>query len=413
MTAAKSSRVDEADILIAGGGLAGLSLGVALKSALGADVAVVVADPSFARAAVDDGRAAAFAAAACRMFRALGAWEAIEPEAQAILDMVVTDSRTMDPVRPVFLTFGGDVAPGEPFAWMAPNAAVLRALRQRADELGVVLLPTGVASFDAGAGHTAVMLTDGNALQASLLVACDGGRSRLREAAGIRTVGWDYGQSGIVCTVAHEYEHNGRAEEHFLPAGPFAILPLKGNRSSIVWTEETGRANRLCALPKPLFLDELETRFGHRLGTIEVVDKPAAYPLGLKVARDFVADRLALVGDAAHVIHPIAGQGINMGFRDVAALAECLAEAMRLGLDPGAPDVLARYQRWRRFDTALMGATTDGLNRLFSNSSEPLRAIRDLGLGLVDRMPRLKDFFVRQAAGMTGDVPRLLRGEAI
>ncbi len=401
------------DILIAGGGLAGLSLAVALKSALGADAAVTVADPSFARAPVDDGRAAAFAAAACRMFRTLGVWDAVEPEAQPILDMVVTDSRTMDPVRPVFLTFGGDVAPGEPFASMAPNATVLHSLRRRAEALGVSLLAAGVEGFATGTERTTASLSNGLTLAARLLVACDGGRSRLREAAGIRTVGWDYGQSGIVCTVAHEYPHEGRAEEHFLPAGPFATLPLRGNRSSIVWTEETGRASRLCALPKPLFLDELETRFGHRLGAIEIVDKPAAYPLGLKVARDFVAERLALVGDAAHVIHPIAGQGINMGFRDVAALAECIAEAMRLGLDPGAPDVLARYQRWRRFDTALMGATTDGLNRLFSNSSEPLRAIRDLGLGLVDRMPRLKDFFIRQAAGMTGDVPRLLRGEAI
>jgi 2-octaprenyl-6-methoxyphenol hydroxylase len=403
----------DTDILIAGGGLAGLCLAVAIKDALGPDTAVTVADPALSAAPADEGRASAFAAAACRMFRTLGAWEAIEPEAQPILDMVVTDSRTMDPVRPVFLTFAGEVAPGEPFAWMAPNATVIRALRSRAEALGVTFAATGVDGIAPDAAFNTAQLTDGRVLKARLLVACDGGRSRIRDMAGIRTVGWDYGQSGIVCTVAHEYEHHGRAEEHFLPAGPFATLPLKGNRSSIVWTEQTERAKRLCALPKALFLDELETRFGHRLGVLDVVDKPAAYPLGLKVARDFVAPRLALVGDAAHVIHPIAGQGINMGFRDVAALAECIAEAMRLGLDPGAPDVLARYQRWRRFDTALMGATTDGLNRLFSNASEPLRAIRDLGLGLVDRMPALKGFFVRQAAGITGDVPRLLRGETI
>ncbi len=403
----------DTDILIAGGGLAGLCLAVAIKDALGPDTAVTVADPALSMAPADEGRASAFAAAACRMFRTLGAWEAIEPEAQPILDMVVTDSRTMDPVRPVFLTFAGEVAPGEPFAWMAPNATVIRALRSRAEALGVTFAATGVDGIAPDAAFNTAQLTDGRVLKARLLVACDGGRSRIRDMAGIRTAGWDYGQSGIVCTVAHEYEHHGRAEEHFLPAGPFATLPLKGNRSSIVWTEQTERAKRLCALPKALFLDELETRFGHRLGVLDVVDKPAAYPLGLKVARDFVARRLALVGDAAHVIHPIAGQGINMGFRDVAALAECIAEAMRLGLDPGAPDVLARYQRWRRFDTALMGATTDGLNRLFSNASEPLRAIRDLGLGLVDRMPALKGFFVRQAAGITGDVPRLLRGETI
>ncbi|MEI8146250.1 MAG: FAD-dependent monooxygenase, partial [Alphaproteobacteria bacterium] len=187
----------------------------------------------------------------------------------------------------------------------------------------------------------------------------------------------------------------------------------KGNRSSIVWTEESGRAERLCALPKPLFLDELESRFGLKLGEIEVIDTPRAFPLGLKVARSFVGDRLALVGDSAHVIHPIAGQGINMGLRDVAALAECVVEAARLGLDIGQADVLARYERWRRFDTVAMGAVTDGLNRLFSNHSDPLRMVRDLGLGLVDRLPGMKAMFMRQAAGLTGDVPRLLRGEAL
>lgn len=398
-------------VLIAGGGMAGLSLAVALKTSLGPSFSITVADPTLATPPADAGRASAFAAAARRMFEATGVWDAIAPEAQPILDMVVTDSRTLDVVRPVFLTFDGEVAPGEPFAHMAPNAVVTRALWERAGALGVTFAATSVAGFEAGPEASRVTLADGRVITTPLLVACDGGRSRLRDLAGIRTVGWDYGQSGIVCTVAHEHDHEGRAEEHFLPAGPFAILPLTGRRSSIVWTEESGRAERLCRLPAELFLDELETRFGHRLGEIRVLDKPAAYPLGLKVARDFVAPRLALVGDAAHVIHPIAGQGINMGFRDVAALAECLADAARLGMDHGAADVLARYQRWRRFDTAVMGVTTDGLNRLFSNGSQPLRFVRDLGLGLVDRMPGLKSFFIRQAAGITGDVPKLLRGQ--
>ncbi|MDP3544689.1 MAG: ubiquinone biosynthesis hydroxylase [Phreatobacter sp.] len=404
---------DRTALLIAGGGLAGLSLAVAVKTALGSAFSVTIADPAIAAPPADHGRASAFAAAARRMFETVGVWDEIAPEAQPILDMIVTDSRTLDVVRPVFLTFAGEVSPGEPFAHMAPNATVTRALWNRARALGVEMRPTSVSAFEPGPASTRVTLDDGTALTAGLLVACDGGKSRLRELAGIRTVGWDYGQSGVVCTVGHEYDHEGRAEEHFLPAGPFAILPLTGRRSSIVWTEETGRAERLCRLPPELFLDELETRFGHRLGEITVLDKPAAYPLGLKVARDFVADRLALVGDAAHVIHPIAGQGINMGFRDVAALAECIADAARLGLDHGSPDVLARYQRWRRFDTAVMGMATDGLNRLFSNGSQPLRAVRDFGLGLVDRMPGLKGFFIRQAAGITGDVPKLLRGDAI
>ncbi|QCK88617.1 ubiquinone biosynthesis hydroxylase [Phreatobacter aquaticus] len=402
-----------ADVVIAGAGLAGLSLAVVLKHALGPTFRIVVTDPVLAEAPKPDGRASAFAVAGCRMFEAVGAWDAIAPEAQPIIDMVVTDSRTTDVVRPIFLTFDGEVAPGEPFAHMIPNVAVTTALWHRARDLGVELLAVGMEEVQASPGGATVRLADGGSIETSLVAACDGARSRLREAAGIQTVGWGYDQSGIVCTVAHEYDHGGRAEEHFLPAGPFAILPMTGRRSSIVWTEETARAERLCALPRVLFQDELESRFGFKLGTVEVLDQPRAYPLRLQVARSFVADRLALLADAAHVIHPIAGQGINLGFRDIAALAECIADAARLGLDVGSPDVLDRYQRWRRFDTVLMGATTDGLNRLFSNGSDPLRFVRDLGLGLVDRMPGLKRFFIRQAAGITGDVPRLLKGEAL
>jgi len=250
------------------------------------------------------------------------------------------------------------------------------------------------------------------------VVAADGVNSRIREMAGIRTVRWDYGQSGIVCTVIHERPHNGRAEEHFLPAGPFAILPLKPdaegrNRSSIVWSERTADAERLVASDPLVFETELELRFGLKLGNLRVEGKPRAWPLGLTLARDFVKPRLALAGDAAHGIHPIAGQGLNLGFRDVAALAETIVEADRLGQDIGAVDVLERYQQWRRFDTVQMGITTDVLNRLFSNDFAPLRAIRDLGLGIVDRMPRLKDYFIKQAAGLSANTPRLLRGEAI
>lgn len=406
------SRPDH-DVLICGGGLAGLSLAVSLKTALGAELRVVVVDPRASQPALADGRASAFAAAGRRMFTALGVWGDCADRAQAITEMIVTDSRTHDVVRPVFLTFSGEVEPGEPFAHMLMNADVVNALSARARALGVQLLDGSVSGLSRAPERASITLSSGEVIGASVVVACDGARSRVRDMVGITTVGWGYDQSGIVCTVAHERDHGGRAEEHFLPAGPFAILPLPGRRSSIVWTEETGRAERLCALPRVLFQDELETRFGHRLGEIEVVDTPRAYPLGLTIARDFVSDRVALVGDAAHVIHPIAGQGINMGLRDVAALAECLAEAARLGLDMGGPGVLERYQRWRRFDTLAMGATTDVLNRLFSNRFDVLRLVRDTGLGIVDRLPSLKQFFIAQAAGITGDVPRLMRGEAL
>jgi 2-octaprenyl-6-methoxyphenol hydroxylase len=317
-----------------------------------------------------------------------------------------------DAVRPVFLTFAGELEEGQPFAHMIENAPLNAALAAKAREDGIDLRATTVAGFE-HRGRIVVRFGDGGVTSASLLVAADGARSQVREQAGIGTHGWAYGQSAIVTTVAHERAHNGRAEEHFLPAGPFAILPLKGCRSSLVWTETDAEAARIIALPDDAFHAELERRFGLHLGEISVAGARRAYPLGLFIARSFIAERIALVGDAAHVIHPIAGQGLNMGLRDVAALAEAIVDAARLGLDCGGADVLERYQRWRRFDTAAMGVATDGLNRLFSNESDALRLVRDVGLGLVDRMPALKSFFIREAAGVTGEVPKLLRGEAL
>lgn len=408
----------EMDLLVVGAGYVGLATAVAVKLAR-PSLRIMVIDAAPEGAWERDGRASAIAAAACRMLAQLGCWDEIRPAAQPITEMVVTDSRVSDPVRPVFLTFGGEVEPGEPFAHMVANTALNGALRRRATELGIdVVQGVAVTGFASGTVHAEATLGDGGALQARLVVAADGVNSRIREMAGIRTVRWDYGQSGIVCTVIHERPHNGRAEEHFLPAGPFAILPLKPdaegrNRSSIVWSERTADAERLVASDPLVFETELELRFGLKLGNLRVEGKPRAWPLGLTLARDFVKPRLALAGDAAHGIHPIAGQGLNLGFRDVAALAETIVEADRLGQDIGAVDVLERYQQWRRFDTVQMGITTDVLNRLFSNDFAPLRAIRDLGLGIVDRMPRLKDYFIKQAAGLSANTPRLLRGEAI
>lgn len=409
----RSEPSPRADVLIGGGGFAGLALAIALRQGLGDSFKVTVADPALARGHTGDARASAIAAAARRLFETIGVWDKVSDGAQPILDMVVTDSKLQDVVRPTYLTFGGEIAPGEPFAHMVENTALDEALVERAKADGVELRADAVTGFEVGADRIDVSFAGGGVLSAKLLVAADGARSAIREAAGIRSTGWNYDQSGIVTTVAHERDHHGRAEEHFLPAGPFAILPLKGRRSSIVWTEENREAERIVALPDAEFHAELEKRFGLKLGEIEAAGPRRAYPLGLLVARSFVAPRLALVGDAAHVIHPIAGQGLNLGLRDVAALAEAIADAARLGLDPGGPDVLDRYQRWRRFDTMAMGVATDGLNRLFSNRSDALRLIRDVGLGLVDRVPALKGLFIREAAGLTGDVPKLLRGKAL
>ncbi len=403
-----------ADVLIAGGGFTGLTLAIALRQALGSGFAVAVADPALGTSHASDERASAIVAAARRLFEALGVWQNVAGEAQPILDMTVTDSRLDDAVRPVFLTFEGDIEPGEPFAHMIDNRRLIDALEVKAREVGVELKPQAVAKFSAGAADCLdAELANGTSVPTRLLVAADGARSTIRQAAGIATHGWTYGQSAIVINVEHERDHGGRAEEHFLPAGPFAILPLKGRRSSIVWAERTGEAERIMALPDDAFLAELEHRFKLHLGALRVIGARRMHPLGFFVARSFIADRVALVGDAAHVIHPIAGQGLNMGLKDVAALAEVVVDAARLGLDPGSASVLERYQRWRRFDTMAMGFATDGLNRLFSNRSDLLRFFRDVGLGLVDRAPMLKRLFIREAAGLTGEVPKLLRGEAL
>jgi 2-octaprenyl-6-methoxyphenol hydroxylase len=420
---ADQREIAQCDVVIAGGGFAGLSLAIALKQGLGPSFSVIVADPTLGRGG-DDLRASAIAAAARRMFEAIGVWDAVAADAQPILDMVVTDSKLEHAVRPTFLTFAGeiehsrrsggvDLPESEPFAHMIENGPLNAALAAKARETGVDLRAVAVERFETHPERIIVTPDDRRAVAARLLVAADGARSRLREQAGIATHGWTYGQSAIVTTVAHERDHQGRAEEHFLPAGPFAILPLKGRRSSLVWTETTDEAARIVALPDDLFHAELERRFGLHLGEIGVVGPRRAYPLGLHIARTFIAARLALVGDAAHVIHPIAGQGLNMGLRDGAALAEAIVDAARLGLDVGGADVLERYQRWRRFDTMAMGMATDGLNRLFSNESDALRIVRDVGLGVVDRLPALKSFFIREAAGVTGEVPKLLRGEAL
>jgi len=403
--------VDRTDVLVAGGGIAGLAFAVALRRAApGAHVAV--ADPAFG-AAPSDGRrsfrAVAVAAGSRRFLDALGAWDAVAASAQPIVEMVITDSRDHDAPRPVFLDFDGEAAPGESFAHMVFQEDLRGALLIAARTVGVDLLPTRISGFRP-AGSGLAVEAEGRASRTRLLVAADGGRSRLREAAGIATVAWDYDQAGIVATVSHEIPHDGRATQHFLPGGPLAVLPMRAEdgserRFSLVWTALPAEAARLVALPSADFLAVLESRIGFGYGALRLEDRPSAHPLRLVLPRRLVAPRFALLGDAARTIHPLAGQGLNLGLRDAATLAEGVAEPLNLGLDPASPDVLAAYERARRFDSVLMAGATDGLNRLFSNDSLPARLLRDLGLGLVDRAPALKHLFIRDASGLSGAVP--------
>ncbi len=412
--AARNNKIPaKTDILIAGGGYVGLSCATAIKASA-PHLDVLVVDPASDAQVENDERSSAVAADASRMLEALGLWKGLVRNAQPINEMIVTDSKVSDITRPVFLTFANEQEGDEPFAHMIENRELVKALRKEADSLGVIRIEQeSVSDFEETAASCDVNLASGTTVSTRLLVACDGVRSRLRDKAGIKTVHWPYDQKAIVCTVEHERDHGGKAEEHFLPAGPFAILPLKGNRSSLVWTESTRDAEKLIEQDELVFEMELEQRFGHKLGKISVASKVQAFPLGLRLARDFVKSRFALAGDAAHGIHPIAGQGLNLGFKDAAALAETIVNADRLGQDFGTLDVLEQYQAWRRFDTVRMGVTTDVLNRLFSNDNDFVRGIRDVGMGMVDRMPGLKRFFINQAAGDNPASPKLLRGEAI
>lgn len=400
----------DCDVAIAGGGMAGLALALALRR--GADDLSVMVIDAGEPGARGDTRASAIILSARRMLTELGVWQRIADTTQAIEETVITDSRGADVARPSLLSFVGPADDGEPVAHMVENDRLAAALRAECEAAGVVIKSGAtVRSFTAGPTSVQIDLGD-RAVTSRLLVAADGSRSRLRRLAGIATVDRPYNQVAIVATVEHERPHHGRATEHFLPAGPFAILPLTGNRASLVWTEKPNIAAELLA-DDEAFVAALTQRFGHQLGWVKVIDTPTTYPLGLSLARSLVKPRFALVGDAAHTIHPIAGQGFNLGLRDVAALAETVVEAHRLGLDIGSLQVLERYQRWRRFDMTGMGIAMDVINMLFSNDNPVLRIFRDTGLGIVDRLPMLKRRILGEAAGVTGEVPRLLRGEPI
>jgi len=396
------------DVIIVGGGPVGLSAALALtRFQRGMRVAILDRRPF---AVPDDKRAFALSAGVKRVLETLGVWADLAAEAQPISAMKITDSGRGDLARPVFLSFAGDVAPGEPYAHMVPNrvlsAVLLEAVRARAE----LIAPVEIAGYAAGPALATLSLKDGRVLSAPLIVAADGAMSALREMAGIGVVSHDYRQAAVVTTIAHALPHQGVAFEHFRPSGPFASLPLTGNRSSLVWTESPAEAARLKGLPAEAAALAIEAAMGSSLGKVTVEEGLQTFPLRLQLAHAFVAPRLALIGDAAHVVHPLAGQGLNLGFADVAALAQTVVEALRLGRDPGGSDVLGAYQTWRRLDTALMAAVTDNLNRLFSNDMAPVRGLRDVGLGLVDRAPRIKSALIGRAAGLDRGGPNLLRG---
>ena len=400
------------DAVIAGGGASGLALAAAIKQAMREGASVALVDPGApAGPSASPLRTVAIADGPRRLLEQVGAWAAIEPKAQPILSMAIMDGEVRDAVRLPHLNFAAKER--GPLAHMAFNDDVVGALSALCDRLGVQPITGSVAHWAAGKHVAELGLSDGRALRTRLAVAADGARSKLAQLADIQTIGWDYDQAGIVATVAHERDHEGRAEQHFLPAGPFALLPLPGRQSSIVWNETRADARALLALDPEDLTRQLEYRFTPKLGAISFASRVEAFPFRFQIARRFVAGRLALVGDAAHVVHPVAGQGLNLGLRDVAALAETIVGEMRLGLDPGAPAPLATYQRQRRFDVAASGLGLDALNRLFSNDFPPLRFVRDLGLRIVDRAPTLKAMLIAEAGGAGGGAPKLLRGLAL
>ena len=395
------------DIAVVGAGPVGLALAAAMKREAGVRLKIALVDPAPARS---DGRlrTVALSRGSRALLDRIGAWRSLEAKAQPIIEMAIFDGTPNDAVRLEQLRF---VDPdGAPLAHMAYNDDVTSALRLAADEAGVEELVGAVEDFSAHPFVAALALSDGREIRARLIVAADGARSKLRTLADIPTTNWSTGQSAIVATIGHEREHEGRAEQHFLPAGPFALLPMKGRFSSIVWNESPDEAERLVAAPEAEFIEALERRFSPRLGRLSLASPARAFPLEFRFARTYFGDRLALIGDAAHLVHPLAGQGLNLGLRDVAALAEILVERMRLGLDPGAREALEEYQRRRRFDVLTSGLGMNAMNRLFSNDFAALRFARDLGLRVVDRAGAVKRRLIAEAAGDGPGAPRLLQG---
>ena len=402
----------DSDILIVGGGLNGPALALALAQA-GFTVTVIDALPEKARKnAAFDGRAYALALASVRLLRAIGVWDSVADNAQPMMEIKVSDGRAGEGPSPFFLHFDHAEIEEGPMGHMLEDRFLRRAFldaMQAEPEITEVSGDAVVAQDISPLGAT-LTLESGKTLTGQLLVGSDGRASGTAQRAGIARTGWGYGQTALVAAIEHELPHHGIAHQFFMPPGPLAILPLPGNVSSIVWSETDETAARFAALSDDAFMEVLRPRFGDFLGQISLRGKRFTYPLNLTLANSFIADRLALIGDAAHGMHPIAGQGLNAGLRDVGALAQVLTHAARRGENIAAADVLGRYQQWRRFDTATLAVTTDLTNRLFSNDNPILRAARDLGMGALGALPGLRRGFIREAAGLTGELPELMKG---
>jgi 2-octaprenyl-6-methoxyphenol hydroxylase len=413
----------DADIIIAGGGLVGQTLALAIDSAGLSVVVVDAARPVETLAPNFDGRAFAIACANYRMWKALGLGPALDPVAQKIEQILVTDGRPLGGRKkggPSALHLHFDAAEagfgeGEALGYMLENRHIRLALDEaiKARPSIRVIAPMTIQSMMRDSVSASVVLADGQTLRASLVIGADGRRSSVRQWCGIKTIGRDYPSTAIVATIAHEKPHDGLAHEYFLPNGPFAILPLTGNRANIVWAEPHVVAQALVKMSDEDFLSELRLRFGDFLGRLELEGPRFAYPLVMQIAERMIDDRVALAGDSAHAIHPIAGQGLNLGLKDVAALAECLADGARVGLDAGDVAGLERYQRWRRFDNVFMATSMEFFDRLFSNDVAPVRFVRDAGLALVNQIGPARRFFMRAAGGDAGDLPKLLKGESL
>ncbi len=398
------------DVVICGGGLVGLTLGLAMGR-YGVKTAIIDSTPVDKMVASSfDGRVSSIALGSKHVLETIGVWHHLNLSAQEILEIRVSDGNS-----PFFLHYDHMELGDEPLGWMVENRLLRGALISEVEKCDVVehLTPVTVSAVSFDENYTTLSLSDGTDLSANLAVGADGRRSFLRNLAQIDTIEWPYKQIGIVCTVRHQFSHNSIAHEKFRPSGPFAILPMTNNRSSLVWTESANLAPKILNLPDEIFLSELSDRLGDFLGEIQVDGPRWSYPLSLCQARSYIAPRLALIGDAAHAIHPIAGQGFNLGIRDCATLAEIVVERLRLGLDVGSPDLLQKYERLRRFDSMMLAGVTDGLNRIFSNDLPPLKLLRGAGLASINQMPPLKRIFMRHAMGLSGNLPRLAQGKPI